>query len=32
MTVTSSPIARLVEYGQSPWYDNLTRGLITGAG
>ena len=32
MTVTSSPIARLVEYGQSPWYDNLTRQLITGGG
>jgi len=32
MTVTRSPIARLVEYGQSPWYDNLTRGLITGGG
>ena len=32
MTVTSSPIARLVEYGQSPWYDNLTRDLVTGGG
>jgi transaldolase len=32
MTVTRSPIARLIEYGQSPWYDNLTRGLITGGG
>ena len=32
MTVTRSPIARLVEFGQSPWYDNLTRGLITGGG
>ena len=32
MSVTSSPIARLVEYGQSPWYDNLTRQLITGGG
>ena len=32
MTVTSSPIARLVEYGQSPWYDNLTRQLITRGG
>ena len=32
MTVTRSPIARLVEYGQSPWNDNLTRGLITGGG
>jgi transaldolase len=24
-----SPIARLLEYGQSPWYDNLRRALIT---
>jgi transaldolase len=32
MTTTRSPIARLVDYGQSPWYDNLTRGLITGGG
>ena len=32
MTLTGSPIARLLEYGQSPWYDNLTRGLITGGG
>jgi transaldolase len=32
MTLTRSPIARLLEYGQSPWYDNLTRGLITGGG
>ena len=32
MTLTNSPIARLLEYGQSPWYDNLTRGLITGGG
>jgi len=26
----TSPIARLVEYGQSPWYDNLTRALARG--
>jgi transaldolase len=32
MTPARSPIARLLEYGQSPWYDNLTRGLITGGG
>ncbi len=32
MTPTRSPIARLTDYGQSPWYDNLTRGLITGGG
>ena len=25
-----SPIARLNDYGQSPWYDNLRRGLIEG--
>jgi transaldolase len=25
---TTSPICRLVEYGQSPWYDNLRRKLI----
>jgi len=24
----TSPIARLDEYGQSPWYDNLTRRLV----
>ena len=24
----TSPIARLLEYGQSPWYDNLRRALI----
>ena len=23
-------IARLLEFGQSPWYDNLTRALATG--
>jgi transaldolase len=32
MTNPRSPIARLVEYGQSPWYDNLTRQLLTGGG
>lgn len=26
--MTDSPIARLVEFGQSPWYDNLRRALI----
>lgn len=26
----TSPIARLVEYGQSPWYDNLRRQIIEG--
>ena len=26
----TSPIARLIEFGQSPWYDNLTRALATG--
>jgi transaldolase len=25
-----SPVARLPEFGQSPWYDNLTRALATG--
>jgi transaldolase len=29
MSGTASPICRLVEYGQSPWYDNLRRQLIT---
>ena len=28
--VTQSPIARLPEFGQSPWYDNLTRAYATG--
>ncbi len=28
MTPSTSPICRLVEYGQSPWYDNLRRKLI----
>jgi transaldolase len=32
MTPARSPIARLNDYGQSPWYDNLTRGLLTGGG
>ena len=32
MTNPRSPIARLIEYGQSPWYDNLTRQLIAGGG
>lgn len=26
----TSPIARLPEFGQSPWYDNLTRAYATG--
>ncbi len=26
----TSPIARLVDFGQSPWYDNLTRPLALG--
>ena len=25
-----SAVARLVEFGQSPWYDNLTRAVATG--
>ncbi|HEY3240822.1 MAG TPA: transaldolase family protein, partial [Acidimicrobiia bacterium] len=29
MSARTSPICRLVEYGQSPWYDNLRRKLIT---
>jgi transaldolase len=32
MTHSHSPIARLAEYGQSPWYDNLTRQLATEGG
>jgi transaldolase, mycobacterial type len=28
LTSPTSPIARLLEYGQSPWYDNLRRQLI----
>src|SRR5690348_5040563 len=27
-----SAIARLHEFGQSPWYDNLARPLLTGGG
>ncbi len=27
-----SPIARLIDYGQSPWYDNLTRQLVQSGG
>jgi transaldolase len=27
---TTSPIAKLPEFGQSPWYDNLTRAYATG--
>jgi transaldolase len=26
----ASPIKQLIEFGQSPWYDNLTRALATG--
>ena len=26
----TSPISGLIEFGQSPWYDNLTRALATG--
>ena len=26
----TSPIAHLIEFGQSPWYDNLTRAVATG--
>jgi transaldolase len=29
VSARTSPICRLVEYGQSPWYDNLRRKLIT---
>jgi len=28
----SSAIARLNDFGQSPWYDNLARPLLTGGG
>ena len=28
----TSAIAHLHDFGQSPWYDNLTRALITGGG
>ena len=27
-----SDVARLHEFGQSPWYDNLARVLLTGGG
>src|ERR1043165_8657703 len=27
---TPSPIARLNDYGQSPWYDNMRRSLLEG--
>ncbi len=27
--MTKSTLHKLVEYGQSPWLDNITRGLIT---
>jgi len=30
--MTKSAIARLDDFGQSPWYDNLARPLITGGG
>src|SRR3979490_2455190 len=26
----ASSIKRLIEFGQSPWYDNLTRAIATG--
>ncbi len=29
MSPDASPICRLLEYGQSPWYDNLRRKLIS---
>jgi transaldolase len=32
MTHPHSPIALLAEFGQSPWYDNLTRQLATEGG
>jgi transaldolase len=28
----TSPIARLSDFGQSPWYDNLTRTFVLGGG
>jgi transaldolase len=28
----TSPIARLNDFGQSPWYDNITRTLVRGGG
>jgi transaldolase len=30
--MTQSAIARLNDFGQSPWYDNLARPLLTGGG
>jgi transaldolase len=30
--MATSPVARLNDFGQSPWYDNLTRALVTGGG
>ena len=30
--MTDSAIARLNDFGQSPWYDNLARPLLTGGG
>jgi len=30
--MAASAIARLNDYGQSPWYDNLARPLLTGGG
>jgi transaldolase len=30
--MSESAIARLNDYGQSPWYDNLARPLLTGGG
>jgi transaldolase len=32
MTLRQSPIARLSDFGQSPWYDNLARALVTEGG
>jgi transaldolase len=32
MATKRSPIAQLIEYGQSPWYDNLTRQLVESGG
>jgi transaldolase len=32
MNMTESAIARLDDLGQSPWYDNLARPLLTGGG
>jgi len=30
VTTAQSPIARLADFGQSPWYDNLTRAYANG--